>query len=165
MTPLRQRMLEELRIRNYAEGTQKLYISLMARYARHFGTPPHQLGPEHVRLYQLDMLERKVSDCVYRQTVAALPFFYMKVVRKPWINHDIPYPRAEKRLPVVLGRDEMVRFFKAIPSLKLRTLLMVAYAGGCFESERVADRADLTTSPPCSHTPRPSQSRCFEACG
>ena len=130
MTPLRLRMIEELRIRNYAEGTQKLYISLVARYARHFATPPDKLGPEHVRLYQLDMLERKVSDCVYRQTVAALRFFYMKVVRRAWVNHDIPYPRAEKRLPVVLGRDEMVRFFKAIPSLKLRTLLMVAYAGG-----------------------------------
>lgn len=139
MTTLRLRMLEELRIRNYAEGTQRLYIDLVARYARHYRKPPDQLGPEDVRLYQLDMLERKVSGCVYRQTVAALRFFYSKVLRRDWVNHGLPYPRAEKPLPVVLSRDEVVGFFRAIPSLKLRTLLMITYAGGL----RVAEASQL----------------------
>ncbi len=51
MTPLRQRMLEEMRLRNLAPSTQQLYVNCVARYARHFGRSPDELGPEHVREY------------------------------------------------------------------------------------------------------------------
>jgi len=77
VTPLRQRILEDLQIRNYAPTTIRIYLHVMAELARHFGKPRDQLGAEHVRCYQPFLVKEKgVSQSTYIQTVCALPFFY-----------------------------------------------------------------------------------------
>lgn len=61
MTPLRQRMLEDMRIRNLSVRTQETYISQVARIAKYFGKSPELLGPEEIRQYQLYLIDQKIS--------------------------------------------------------------------------------------------------------
>ncbi len=144
MTPLRQKMTEALELRGVSPKTLKLYVDCVARFARHYGQSPEQLGRDEVRNYLLYLIhERKVAWGTYKQALAALRFLYRWVLQQGDVVEDIRAPRPERRLPVVLSFDEVHRFFAAIPSFKHRTLLMFAYAAGLRVSEaaqvRVAD--------------------------
>src|SRR5271169_4073918 len=144
MTELRRKMLEELQLRNYSPHTQRAYIRCVADFAQHFKAAPDQLGPEHVRAYQLFLVQRKkVSWSSFNQTVCALRFFYHDVLHQDWMIEHIPYPRHEQKLPVVLSPTEVAAVFYATRNLKHRTILMTIYAAGLRVSEltnlRVAD--------------------------
>ncbi len=76
MTLLRERMAEDLRIRNYSPRTVECYVSMVARFAREFDKPPGQLGPAEIRAFQVRLIEQKVSWAVFNQAVCALRFFY-----------------------------------------------------------------------------------------
>ena len=83
MTALRQRMLEDLRIRNYAPTTVACYIRSVAEFAKHFNKPPDQLGPEEIRSWQLFLLnEKRVELSTYIQAVCALRFFYQNTLHQ-----------------------------------------------------------------------------------
>ena len=84
MTPLRQRMIEDLRIRNYAPGTIEVYVRLVARFAAFHRRSPDRLGPEDVRTYQLHLLERGTSWSIFNQTVCALRFLYRVTLQQNW---------------------------------------------------------------------------------
>lgn len=144
MTPLRQRYLEDLQLRNYAAKTQQAYVECVSQFARYFKQSPEVLGPEEIRTYQLYLVhEKKVSWSRFNQTVCALRFLYGKTLGKDWAITHIPFPRKERKLPVVLSAAEVVQFFAALRSLKYRTVLMTAYATGLRLSEvlhlRVSD--------------------------
>ena len=110
MTELRRRMFEELRLRNYSPNTIEVYLRCVANFAHHFRVSPDRLGPEHVREYQLFLVERKkVSWAVFNQTVCALRFFYHHSLHRDWMIEHIPYPRHEQKLPVVLRDVLQVR--------------------------------------------------------
>jgi site-specific recombinase XerD len=144
MTALRQRMIADLRIRNYSPRTIACYTQRVGAFARHFGKSPTELGPEHIRTYQTVLVETKrTSWTLFNQTVCALRFLYGTTLQRPGVIEQIPFPRQPKRLPVVLSRAEVARFFAAVPNLKHRTVLMTMYAAGLRLSEalrlRVSD--------------------------
>lgn len=115
MTALRQRMIEDLRIRNYSPRTITCYTERVAAFAGHFGKSPAELGPEHIRAYQTVLVEtRRASWTLFNQTVCALRFLYGTTLQQPGIIEQIPFPRQPKRLPVVLSRAELGRFFAAV---------------------------------------------------
>jgi site-specific recombinase XerD len=141
MSELRQRMIEDLRIRNYSPRTIECYTRCVAAFARHFGTSPAELGPEHIRGFQTFLVEtRHTSWTLFNQTVCALRFLYGTTLGRPGIIEQIPFPRQPKRLPVVLSRAELGRFFAAVPNLKHRTVLMTMYAAGLRLSEALGLR-------------------------
>jgi hypothetical protein len=91
MTQLRQRMLEELQRRNYSAGTIRLYLHHLAAFALHFHRPPDQLGAEHIRQYQLFLIQqKKLAWSTYNQIVCALRFFYAKTLKRSFLLQDIP---------------------------------------------------------------------------
>lgn len=138
MTPLRQRMIDAMQLRNFSPKTIKLYIDNVARFAQYHKKSPDKLGLEEVRTYLLYLVrERKNAWGTYKQALAALRYFYRWVVNGPEIVEDIRFPRPERRLPVVLSFEEVQRFFAAIPSFKHRMILMTAYAAGLRISEVV----------------------------
>jgi len=138
MTPLRQRMIEELKIRDYSDHTIAAYVSAVYRLANHYHRRPDKLGREDIRAFLVDLVEqKKVSWPYYKQVLAALRYFYRHVLRQGEVVEDVRCPRPEKKLPVVLSVHEVARFFKAIPSLKHRTILMLAYGAGLRIGEAV----------------------------
>lgn len=131
MTELRQRMIADLRIRNYSPRTAECYTRCVAAFARHFERSPAVLGAEHIRAYQTYLVETKrASWVVFNQTVCALRFLYGTTLGRPGLVENIPFPRQPKPLPVVLSRAELARFLRAVPNLKHRTVLMTMYAAG-----------------------------------
>ncbi len=136
MTYLRQRMLDDMRIRNFALSTQNQYLICVAAYARRFGKSPDTLQPEDIRKYQLYLLnEKKLDPSSLNVYVAALRFFYIVTLGRDWDIKVIPYARRPKKLPVVLSRNEVASLFQAVRDLKYRTVLMTAYAAGLRVSE------------------------------
>jgi site-specific recombinase XerD len=75
LTPLRQRMLEDMQIRNYSPYTIDGYLRYVAQFAKHFHTSPDRLDAEHIRTYQLHLLQQQVSKSIFIQTVCALLCF------------------------------------------------------------------------------------------
>jgi integrase/recombinase XerD len=136
MTPLRQRMTDDMRLRNLALPTQLAYLHYVTQFARHFGKSPHQLGPEEVRTYQVFLLnEKKLSTSSLRSTAAALRFLYKVTLKKDWAVEEIPIPKMPHTLPVILSRQEVIRFLESIKNLKHRTVLTACYAAGLRISE------------------------------
>ena len=136
MTPLRQRMLGDMQIRNLAPSTQQRYIDYVSRFARHFWKSPEQLGPEHVRSYLL-YLSQQSSVSAAKNARSALKFLYAYTLDKDWKVLSYPFPRVERKLPVVLSLCEVASFFEALKSIKYRAILMTVYATGVRSSEVV----------------------------
>jgi site-specific recombinase XerD len=129
-------MIEEMRIRNLAPGTQEIYVGAVAQFARHFGQSPDQLGPEHVHEYFRFLTHEANVGNGRRITVAcALRFLYFKTLKVDWSIEHVPLAKREKKLPVVLSRAEVERFLGAVISLKQRAMLMTIYAAGLRVSE------------------------------
>jgi len=136
MTQLRQRMLEDLQRRNYCAGTVRLYLQHVAAFAQHFHRSPDQLGAEEIRRYQLFLIqEKKLAWSSYNQIVCALRFFYAKTLKRAFLLEDIPFPRHQQRLPLILSKEEVARILTAPVHLKSRALLMTIYAAGLRRSE------------------------------
>jgi integrase/recombinase XerD len=141
MTTLRQRMREDMRIRNLSERTQACYIWHVAQFARHFGRSPEELDAEHVRRYQLYLIEEKrASWSSFNQGVCALRFLYRVTLGKEWAVEQIPYAKREKKLPSVLSVDEVQRLLAAVRNEKHRVLLTTIYAAGLRLSEAIGLR-------------------------
>jgi len=144
MTPLRRRMIDDMTLRNFTPATIKAYVRCVARFAAYFHCSPDRLGREHVRTYLLHLLqEQHVSHSYYKLTRCALRFFYRETLGRDDVPASLAPVKQPRSLPVVLGPDELARFFAAIKNLKHRALLMTAYAAGLRVSEvtrlRVAD--------------------------
>jgi integrase len=131
MTPLRQRLLEDLQLRNYSPKTIACYVQHVARFARHFGRPPDQLGPDDIRAYQLHLLQvRHASWSAFNQAVCALRFFYGVSLGRPDVVTGIPFGKRPMTLPAVLSRDEVLQFFAAFPTDPDRLMVRTTYACG-----------------------------------
>src|SRR5258708_37770146 len=118
MTPLRQRMIEDMKLRNYAPLTIKVYVERVATFAKHFGKSPERLGAADVRAYLLFLVQEKhASWSYYDQALAALRFLYRTTLGKKWVLDGLVSPRKQKKLPVVLSPDEGTQFFETIDSL------------------------------------------------
>jgi integrase/recombinase XerD len=130
MTPLRQRFIDDLRLRNYARRTIDTYVSRVACFAKHFGRSPELLGPSEIRDFQLHLLERRVSWSSFNQAVCALRFLYGTTLRRPEQLPLLPYGKRPRTLPSVLSPAEVLRLLKAAQPGRERLLLQVAYGCG-----------------------------------
>lgn len=142
MTPLRQRMIDDLKLRNRSPRTIETYISHVARFAKFHGRSPELLGAEEVRAYQKHLLVLGVSWSLFNQAVCALKFLYGVTLRVAWPVEHIPFGRKPRKLPVVLSQDEVVRLIEAVSHVVYRMALLTAYAAGLRITETVALKAE-----------------------
>lgn len=138
MTPLRQRMIEELQLRNYSPKTVSVYVAAVAQFAGHFKRSPDQLTGEEIRTWQLHLRDvRQVSWSAFNIAMCALRFFYREVLGRDDLVPRLTFMRRERPLPVVPSADEVCRFLEAVPVLSYRMLLTVSYGCGLRLSESV----------------------------
>ncbi len=137
MTRLRQRMLDDLRRRNYSPDTIRGYIRAVQQFAEYFGHSPEQMGAEELRHYQIHLLhERKLALGTVENNISALRFLYKKTLkRRDLAFDDLPFPKQPRTLPTVLSQDEVTRLIEAAPNRMHRMLLMVLYATGMRRTE------------------------------
>ena len=140
MTPLRQRMIEDLQIKGRAENTQRSYIEKSKHFAEHFGKSPEHLGPDEIRAYQVYLINyKRDSKSQLKQFVAAARFLYGVTLQKEWMIDKLPYPKQSKKLPTVLSEQEVKKVLDSVINVKHRAILMTLYSGGL----RVAEACDL----------------------
>jgi integrase len=139
MTPLRQRMIEDMQVRNLAPATQRQYIHYIAGFARYFNVSPDQLDLEDIRQYMLYLVnDRKLSAESINTFVTAAKFLYLTTLEMPWGEEQFPRVRRPHKLPIVLSHEEVVQFFDHILSPKYRAVLMTCYGAGVRISEAVS---------------------------
>jgi site-specific recombinase XerD len=137
VTQLRKTVLEELERRNYSQATARAYVGAIRRFAEHFHRSPEELGIEHVREYQLYLIEqRRLRPKSLLVQMAALRFLFLKVLKRRWSRDDLPLPRSLRRqIPTVLSREEVARMIACAANLRHRTILMTLYSTGMRRSE------------------------------
>ena len=140
MTSLRQRMTEDMQVRNLALNTQTSYVQQVSLFARHFNQSPEQMGPEDIRAYQVYLTnEKKLAPGSILIAVAALRFLYKVSLKKNWAFEDvIPAPKKPQTLPIVLSPEEVLQFLGCVGATKHRAILTTCYAAGLRISEAIA---------------------------
>ncbi len=139
MTTLRQRMTEDMQIRNLSVHTQVTYKLQVSLFARYFNKSPELLGPEEIRAYQIYLTnERKLATGSILVVTSALRFLYKVTLKKDWHFDDIiPAPKKPQTLPVVLSPKEVLQFLDSIANVKHRAILSCCYGAGLRISEAV----------------------------
>ncbi len=131
MTALRQRMIEDLRLRGYADRTVAAYVTAVARLARFHHTPPDRLSEEQLRAYLLHLTtERRIAGSSFTVALCGLRFFYEHTLNRHWTILDAARPKHERKLPVVLSREEVWRALAAVRTPAYRACLTTIYACG-----------------------------------
>lgn len=137
MTPLRQRFIDDMTMRNLSPSTRAAYVRVVAAFAKHFGRSPEQLDSTHVREYLLLAVRRKSAWSTYNVIRCALHFLYRVTLKKDWTPGEIVCAKPPKRLPVILSREEVRRLLAGIRRIKTRAMLTTLYATGLRVSELV----------------------------
>jgi integrase/recombinase XerD len=125
MTVLRQRMTEDMQVRNLSHHTQASYLQQVSLFARHFDKSPDVLTPEHIRTYQVYLTnERKLATGSIHIAVAALRFLYKITLKRKWTLADVlPLPKKPQKLPVILSPEEVVHFLGCVTCRKQRVTM------------------------------------------
>jgi integrase/recombinase XerD len=136
VTKLLQRLHDELVRRHYANTTRESYLRILKAFHRHTGCRLDRVGPDDLRRYQVYLLEeRKLAVGTVVAEIAALRFFFLRVLKRRDMKEDLPYPKRRRRLPVVLSPEEVQRLIAGAKNLYHRTLLLTLYGAGLRRSE------------------------------
>ncbi len=131
MTPLRQRMIEDMQLRGFAARTQESYATAVRQLAEHYHTRPDRLTEEDLRRYFLFLAnEKKVARATATIALCGIKFFYEHTLQRAWTTLRFIRPPREKKLPVVLSRDEVRRILTEVRIPVYRACLTTIYACG-----------------------------------
>ena len=136
MKRLRDQMLVDLQLSGATPRTQKTYLREAGNLAKYFNRSPAELGEDQLKEYMLYLMkQRHLSEGTFRFYVAALKFLYRTTLKREWAVENIRYPRAKRKLPVVLDLSEVESLFAVTPNLKHKVILMITYSSGLRASE------------------------------
>lgn len=138
VTPLRQRMLDDMRMRKLEPRTQEGYVRAVRKLAAFLKRSPDTATVEDLRAFQLHLVDTGTSPFTLNATLTALKFFFDVTVRSPNLMVGMQSVRLPQKLPVVLSREEVAKLIAAAPNLKHQTALALAYGAGLRVSEVVA---------------------------
>jgi site-specific recombinase XerD len=142
ISPLRQRMIDDMTARRLSEATQKDYVRNVRNFTAFLGRSPDTATSEDLRRFQLHMAQQQVSPWSINAAIAALRFFFTVTLEKPDLVRPLRIVNEPRKAPVVLSREEVARLLEAAPGLKYKAALSVAYGAGL----RVSEVANLKVS-------------------
>ncbi len=153
-SPLRQRMIEQMRIANLAESTQSAYLFEVERLARHYGTSPADLDAEQLRDWVLKLIDRGLSPSSTNSTLAAFRFLYVETLGCAERVAGLRNRKKPRALPRHMTAEEVERLILATPDLQHRAAFVTAYGAGLRVSETVAGKVgDIESDRKCLHIP------------
>ena len=138
VSPLRQRMIEDMRMRKLASKTQTAYIRAVLKFAKYLGRSPESASAEDLRHFQLHLVDQGCSPITLNATIVGLNFLFDITLGRPELMAKMQSVRVPRKLPVVLSKEEMARLLGAVGHIKHQTALSVAYGAGLRISEVVA---------------------------
>ncbi len=142
ISPLRQRMIDDMTARRFKEKVQKDYVRHVRKFATFLGRSPDTATSEDLRRYQLHMAQQQISPWSINSAIAALRFFFIVTLERPDLVRPLRLLTEPRKAPIVLSQEEVARLIEAAPGLKYKTALSVAYGAGL----RVSEVANLKVS-------------------
>jgi site-specific recombinase XerD len=153
ISPLRQRMIDDMTARRFKEKVQKDYVRHVRTFAVFLGRSPGTATSEDLRRYQLHMAQQQVSPWSINSAIAALRFFFIVTLERPDLVRPLRLVTEPRKAPIVLSQEEVARLIEAAPGLKYKAALSVAYGAGL----RVSEVANLKVSDIPGSSPGTSQ--------
>jgi integrase/recombinase XerD len=138
ISPLRQRMIDDMRMRKLSPKTQSGYIRVVKRFAGFLGRSPDTASVEDLRCYQLHLVDHGILPISLNSTLTGLKFLFATTLDHPELLTKMHAVHVPHKLPVVLSREEVARLLAAVDNLKHQTALAVAYGVGLRASEVVS---------------------------
>src|SRR5215475_5055845 len=139
ISPLRQRMIDDMTVRRFSRETQRNYVRDVGRFATFLGRSSDTATPDDVRQFQIEQREAGVPTPTMNSIVSALRFFFTQTIDRPDLSRKLVRAAHPRNLPLVLSRDEVARLLRATTTVKYQAALSVAYGAGL----RVAEVAAL----------------------
>jgi integrase/recombinase XerD len=142
ISPLRQRMIDDMTARRFKEKVQKDYVRHVRSFAAFLGRSPDTATSEDLRRFQLHMAKQQIGAPTINSAIAALRFFFIVTLERPDLVRPLRIINEPRKAPVVLSQEEVARLLEAAPGLKYKAALSVAYGAGL----RVSEVANLKVS-------------------
>ncbi len=142
ISPLRQRMIDDMTARRFKEKVQKDYVRHVRTFAAFLGRSPDTATSDDLRRFQLHMAKQQIGAPTINSAIAALRFFFTVTLERPDLVRPLRIVTEPRKAPVVLSREEVARLLEAAPGLKYKAALSVAYGAGL----RVSEVANLKVS-------------------
>jgi integrase/recombinase XerD len=130
ISPLRQRLIDDMSMRRFSQQTQRNYIRDVGRFATFLRRPPDLATAEDLRRFQVEQQDAGVPVPTINSIVSALRFFFTHTIDRPDLARRLARVAHPRTLPVVLSRDEVARLLDATTCLKHQAALSVAYGAG-----------------------------------
>ncbi len=165
ISPLRQRMIEDMSVRNFVEKTRNDYIRHVKTFTAFLGRSPETATPEDLRRFQLHQTQTGVRPPTINGAVVALRFFFTVTVGQAIMARHLTFVREPRKIPVVLSEEEIARLLEAAPGPKYKAALSAAYGAGLRVSEVVALKVcDVDSKRCCSRSSRARGARIALRC-
>src|SRR5271157_2359239 len=153
ISPLRQRMIDDMTARRFGEDTQRDYVRNVRNFTAFLGRSPDTATSDDLRRFQLHMAQQQISPGSINAAIAALRFFFTVTLERPDLVRPLTIVNKPRRAPVVLSQEEVALLLEAAPGLKYKAALSVAYGAGL----RVSEVAHLKVSDIPGSSPGTSQ--------
>jgi len=138
ISPLRQRMIDDMTARRFSEATRKDYVRHVRTFTAFLGRSPEKATHEDLRRFQLHMAQQQIGPATINAAVAALRFFFKVTLERPDLVRRLTTVQEPRKAPIVLNQDEVARLLQAAPGVKYKAALSLAYGAGLRVSEVVA---------------------------
>ncbi len=138
MTTIRSQFIQQMQLKGYSENTIQSYVDCLIGLSKFYNSSPDLLSDQQIRDYlQHCIVEKKLSTSYINQSISALKILFVQVMKKEWDSISIPRIKREKKLPVVLSKEEVKSILSEVKNIKHKTILTLIYSAGLRVGEAI----------------------------